>query len=146
MYDRLAKKLLQQLKAYPDELLGVACPTNSDVDNVRTALSRRPDIAPFLGDLDKMHDSEDIERRICICTIHDAKGLEFRAMHIPFAEHVNKMRAKQKKLAFTGATRAKTSLSIYHLSPLPGYLEQARETVSPRKPPPNVGDLFPRRK
>jgi superfamily I DNA/RNA helicase len=143
VFEKLAARLTQQLKAYPDELLGIACPKNDDVMNVRGALAAVPDIAPHLLDDGKLFNADNLEQRICLCTMHDAKGLEFRAMHLPFAEHLNKMRDTQKRLAFTSVTRAKTALSIYHVQPLPGYLEQARDKSTPPRPPPNVGSLFP---
>jgi superfamily I DNA/RNA helicase len=146
VFEKLAARLAQQLKAYPDELIGVACPKNDDVRTVREAIQALPQLEPHLLDEGKLVDLFDPERRICICTMHDAKGLEFRAMHLPFAEHLKKMGPNQKRLAFTSVTRAKTSLSIYHVGPLPGYLEQAREKLAPLKPPPDIGALFPGRR
>lgn len=140
---RLAARLVQQLKAYPDELIGIACPKNEDVRKVRSVLESLPQIEPHLLDDGELVNGFDLQERVYICTMHDAKGLEFRALHLPFAEHVNRMGDTQKRLAFTSITRAKTSLSIYHVQPLPGYFEQAREAVAPPKPPPRVGALFP---
>lgn len=143
LFHKLAARLVQQLKAYPNELIGIACPKNDDVKKVRGALEAVPEIEPHLLDDGQLVNDFDIDERICICTMHDAKGLEFRTMHLPFAEHVTRMGDTQKRLSFTSATRAKTSLSVYHVRPLPGYLEQAREKVAPPKPPPIVGALFP---
>jgi len=52
------------------------------------------------------------------------------------------MRDIQKKLSFTSVTRAKTSLSVYHLAPLPGYFEQGRDKVSPPRAPPRSATYF----
>lgn len=142
----LAGRLSRQLKAYPDELLGVACPRNEDVNRVRAALTANNQTQPYLLDEGELFNPLDLEQRIYVCTMHDAKGLEFRALHLAFAEHVSKMRSTQKRLAFTAVTRAKTSLTVYSTAPLPGYLEQARDQASPPKPPPKVRDLFPRKK
>ncbi|MGK3995652.1 UvrD-helicase domain-containing protein [Sorangium sp. So ce1024] len=147
IFQKLATRLVQQLKAYPDELLGVACPKNEDVAKVRRALAASKQVAQHLLDDDVMVNPFDDGQRICVCTMHDAKGLEFRALHLPFIEHVSRMRETQKKLVFTSVTRAKTSLTIYHVAPLPGYIEQAREKISPPpKTPTKVSDLFMRNK
>jgi len=143
VFEKLALRLSQQLKAYPDELLGVACPKNDDVTKVRAALEAVPQLSSHLLDDGDVFDVFDLDKRICICSMHDAKGLEFRAMHLPFAEHLTKMGDTQKRLAFTSVTRAKTSLTIYHVQSLPGYLEQARDKNAPAKAPPDVRALFP---
>jgi DNA helicase IV len=143
VFKRLAARLTQQLKAYPGELLGIASPKNDDVQKIRTALSAVPEVAPYLLSDGELFSGSDVEQRICICTMHDAKGLEFRALHLPFAEHVTISREMQKRLAFTSVTRAKTSLSVYSVDALPGYFEQARDKVAAPKPPPNVSALFP---
>ena len=140
--EKLAARLAQQLKAYPDELLGVACPTNDDVKQVRQALEASKLVAANLLAEGELDDAFDGGKRIFICTMHEAKGLEFRALHLPYAEHLSKMRETQKRLAFTSVTRAKTSLSVYNIDALPGYFEQAREKVAPPKAPPKLSDLF----
>ncbi|HKO53519.1 MAG TPA: UvrD-helicase domain-containing protein [Polyangiaceae bacterium] len=141
VYQRLSVRLLAQLKAYPDELLGIACPKNDDVRRLRAALETISGIAPYVLAEGKMHNAANPDQRICICTMHDAKGLEFRAMHLAFVEHMKG--ETQKRVAFTSVTRAKTSLSVYHVAPMPGYFEQAREKLAPPKPPPSVSALFP---
>lgn len=145
LFRKLTLRLSQQLKAYPDELLGVICPRRSEVDKVRANLCGDSEMAPYILDEGALVDIGNSLRRIYVCTMHDAKGLEFRALHIAFAEHTSKMREHQKRLVFTGITRAKTSLSVYHISPLPGYFEQAHEAVTPPKAPPAVHELFPNR-
>jgi superfamily I DNA/RNA helicase len=139
---KLVSRLTQQLKAYPGELLGVACPTNQATSKVREALEKSSQLKLHLLDETVFSDPFDDGPRISISTMHDAKGLEFRAMHLPFAEQLKKLGETQKRLAFTSVTRAKTSLSVYHVEPLPGYFEQAREHISPLKPPPEISSLF----
>jgi superfamily I DNA/RNA helicase len=146
VFRKLGARLIQQLKAYPGELLGVACPTNDDVRKIRVALGEMEQVSPHLLSDGEFRNPFDLDRRICVCTMHDAKGLEFRAMHLPFCEHLKRMGDTQKRLAFTSVTRAKTSLSIYHVDPLPGYIEQARDTLAVPKPPPSVKSLFPGKK
>jgi superfamily I DNA/RNA helicase len=146
MFQKLTTRLTQQLKAYPDELIGIASPTNEDVEKIRHFLETHPHLGRYLLADGDFIDIGDSERRICLCTMHEAKGLEFRAMHLPYAEHVSKAGSTQKRLAFTSVTRAKTSLSVYHIKSLPGYWEQAREKIAPPKPPRDLAALFPGKK
>ncbi len=142
---RIITQLTQELKAYPGELLGVACPLREDVDQVRSALAASP-LGVNLIDTGKLAQS-DSEQCIYVATLHDVKGLEFRALHLSSMHNISKLREYQKKISYTGVTRAKTLLSIYWVGRIPGYLEQAREAVaSGRKFPTAVKDLFPRKK
>ena len=75
-------------------------------------------------------------------TIHSTKGMEFRTCHIVSAECIKKF-ATQKKMAFTAATRAKTSLNIYNHEALPGYLEMGLLNVQPIHLEPTIESLFP---
>lgn len=59
-----------------------------------------------------------------VTTIISAKGLEFRAVHLLGMDMISRFRDVQKNLAFTGVTRAKTSLRIYYNKSIPGYLEK----------------------
>jgi superfamily I DNA/RNA helicase len=140
---QIVQDLTQQLKAYPDELLGVACPLNEDVDRMKAALEASP-LQPFLmakGDLSPT----DPQRRIYLCTLHDVKGLEFRALHLASMQNIPMLRNVQKRVAFTSVTRAKTSLSVLYCGNIPGYLEKARAAVEPPSNPPALKDLFVRR-
>jgi superfamily I DNA/RNA helicase len=143
LYESLSARLAAQLKTYPDELLGVATPKNADVQKLRSALASDPRTSQFLLPEGEFDDPFDKVRRICVCTMHDAKGLEFRCMHLALVENLKKMGSTQKRLAFTSITRSKTALSVYCVNPMPGYMEAAREAVAVPKPPPNVRSLFP---
>jgi len=55
-------------------------------------------------------------------TVHSAKGSEFRAVHILEGET---FKPYNKELAFTGVTRAKTEVSIFHVAPLMGHMVPA---------------------
>jgi superfamily I DNA and RNA helicase len=83
----------------------------------------------------------DNDRRVILATIHGAKGLEFRAVHILGTEHLKKFKA-QKNLAFTAVTRCKTSLSIYSDDALPGYLEKGIAACGKKVAEPKIEDLF----
>ena len=48
-------------------------------------------------------------------------------------------------MAFTGVTRAKTSLSLYYSGDIPGYLEGALNVLQPLPDLPDLGDVFGRK-
>lgn len=135
-----------QLRAYPDGMIGVLCPRHEELDAVASALQ-----ASSLADQVQVqkyadgYSSFEPQRRIIATTVHGAKGLEFRALHLLGMDKISKFRQAQRNLAYTAVTRAKTSLAIYHDGTLPGYLENgikaaSNEVVSP----PNLADLFKR--
>ena len=130
----LIMRLDSQIKAYPDELIGVVCPRGEDLAEVVEHL-RASSFAEQLmvQTSDEGYESFDPERSICACKLHSAKGLEFRAFHILAAEGLKKF-PMQRELAFMGVTRAKTSLCIYHSADLPSYLEEALAKLKPTTP------------
>ena len=79
--------------------------------------------------------------RICVSTLHTAKGLEYRALHVVSCEHFKK-RPLPRSLAFTAATRAKTSLDLYYSGELMGFLEEAMAALTPPQDLPRMGDVF----
>jgi superfamily I DNA/RNA helicase len=133
--------LALQLKTYPGELLGVICPTREVLAEVRSLIEQSS-----LLSICVIQSSNDVltfqpTTCVCVCTIHASKGLEFRTVHLVGAEHVKKFR-NQRKMAFTAITRAKTTLSIYHSGSLPGYFEEAVDSVQAYKPLPNMKAVF----
>jgi superfamily I DNA/RNA helicase len=138
---KIIKTLKVQIKAYPDELLGVIVPRREDMEQVWNGLA-----ASDIGNL-CVHQSSQSgyepfgNRKICVCTIHSAKGLEFRAVHIPACEGIKRF-ATQRRMMFTAITRAKTSLSIYYSDDLPGYLESALVALKPPSGSPKLAELF----
>ncbi len=127
-FDLILTKLAAQIDLYPDELLGVLFP-------------KRDQVAAFEEALDGS--SSVLEKnRIRVETMHAAKGLEFRAVHIAGCEALYKMGAIQKRLAYTSILRGKTSVNIYYTKKIPGYLESAAAVLEPPKPAPNFEDLF----
>ncbi len=139
---KIISSLKSQLKTYPDEFLGVLCPTRKDVlYPVREAIaaSDLADISVCQGDSDAVEFTPG--RRIVVCTIHAAQGVEFRTVHIAGAEYLRKLH-QNRNAAFTAVTRAKTNLSVYHTDTLPGYFEQAIQAAQPAKPPAKVPDVF----
>jgi superfamily I DNA/RNA helicase len=132
--DQLIAQLDTQRKAYPDDFIGVACPRSEDLDIVIDRLRK----SAFAGELvvqtsDEGYEAFDQQKHICVCRLHSAKGLEFRAFHILAAEGLKKF-PMQRELTFMGVTRTKTSLCIYHSEDLPSYLEGALSKLNPHAP------------
>ncbi|MBT1157592.1 ATP-binding domain-containing protein [Aminobacter anthyllidis] len=126
-----------QLRAYPTGMLGVLCPRIEDVKEVWDLLSGthlRSDIQLQLSTTG--YSALDPERRILVGTIHGAKGLEFRALHLLAMEGIGKFRTGRTRLAYTAVTRAKTSLTIYRCGALIGPLQNGEAALAP--PPASI--------
>jgi superfamily I DNA and RNA helicase len=113
-----------QLFAYPDETIGVLCPKQEDAAAVAAALlsstiKDQVQVQDFSGGYSPF----DPDKRVIVTTIVSAKGLEFRALHLLGMEKIHLFRRVQKNLAFTGVTRAKTSLHIYYNKSVSGRLK-----------------------
>lgn len=123
---RIIEEVGVQLRAYPDELIGILFPKNSEVDAFCTTVKAHPEIAKVLY---RVKDEEGVwsdATRLVASTIHSAKGLEFRAVHVGCCESIRATgQEKQKNLAFTAVTRAKTSLRLYWTGRVPPYLTDA---------------------
>lgn len=118
------EEIKTQLFAYPEELIGIVCPRQEELNQVWSILSQS-DIADDcqLQQYSGGYSAFEPDRRVIVTSIHGAKGLEFRALHILGADWLKKFRT-QKNMAYTAVTRCKTSLRIYHENNLPGYLEK----------------------
>jgi len=133
-----------QLKAFPKELIGVVCPRKSELRQVwdyfkTTALESKFTVQNNEGDYFEIDDN----KPIVLCSVNSSKGLEFRTIHIVGCEFLKRF-PTQRNMSFMGATRAKTSLSFYHVQGLAGYLEQAIVDINE---PPQIAspeDLFGR--
>jgi len=138
----LVARLDTQLKAYPQQMIGVVCPRGEDLAAVIVFL-RHSSVAQHIiaQTSDEGYVQFDPDKLICASKLHSAKGLEFRAFHILAAEGLKKF-PLQRELSFMGITRAKTSLCIYHNDDLPGYLEGALSKLEPPKPPLGLRDLL----
>jgi superfamily I DNA/RNA helicase len=143
--DAQAKQIIAQLsiqlKAYPGELLGVVCPKKKDVLHIWAAIEGSPLISQSVLQLVGQYKPFDTNTRICVCTLHAAKGLEFRALHLAGCDGFTRF-PNQRNLVYTAVTRAKTSLSIYHCGKIPAFLEQAIADLQPIKDLPDPKDLF----
>lgn len=131
-----------QLKAYPGEVVGVLCPRWEELDAVWKVI----EASPLSAVAQKVDIDEGLtiypDTRILVSTIHGAKGLEFRAVHILGTDYISRF-SRQRFIAYTGVTRAKTSLAIYYDQRIPGYLEDAVNASIGRPNRPSVGSLFP---
>lgn len=137
-------EIQNQLFAYPDEAIGVLCPKQEDANAVASillssAVKDHVQTQNFTGG----YSAFDPSKRVIVTTIISAKGLEFRAVHLLGMEKISRFREVQKNLAFTGVTRAKTSLRIYYDQSVPGYLKKGIGAVSdvPQSDP-ALDDLF----
>lgn len=137
---KLTESLNEQLDAYPDELIGVMCPRNETLDSVVQHLEPL-----FPGRLTVHRQGEypsfSTEKPIVCSTLHNGKGLEFRCVHILATELLAGM-PHNRELIYTGVTRAKTSLRIYHDTPLLPYLADALAEDETPIPVPSPDDLF----
>jgi superfamily I DNA and RNA helicase len=131
-----------QLKAYPNEHIGIITPRREELYSL-SQFFMQTDL--YTDDLLQVREdgSEcfDHNRPIILTTLHSAKGLEFRVLHIAALEYVKHF-PKQRNMCFTAVTRAKTAVCVYHAEELPGYFEQAYANM--QRPPalPKIEDLF----
>ena len=142
--ERIAERLRVQLRAYSDEMLAVITPRLEEVRFV-TSYLEQTDLHDRLcvQTREDGYQPLDESKPIWISTVHSAKGLEFGAVHFAGAEFVNRFRGEQKRLAYTGVTRAKISLTVYHEKPLPAYFDSAFNDLRPLSGDrPDIGIAF----
>ncbi|HYW39116.1 MAG TPA: ATP-binding domain-containing protein [Terriglobales bacterium] len=140
--NKIVESLRSQVKTYQGEFLGVLCPVKKDVLNpIRKAIeaSDLADVSVCQGDSDAVEFIPG--KRIIVCTIHAAQGVEFRTVHIAGADKLKKL-DQERNVTFTAVTRAKTNLSIYYTGSLRGYFEQALQAAQPPKAPAKLSDVF----
>ena len=119
----LETNLTNQLRAYPEEWLGVLTVRQTSRDAVAEFLSDTPLQQNVCVQSDDSDDRAfDPRRRIIVSTLHSAKGTEFRSIHFIGADDFPYY---TREKAFTAVTRAKTTLDVYHSSPMEGALESA---------------------
>ena len=124
----IATQIGDQLVAYPDEKIGVLCPKNEDVLLIADELGS----LGFGSQITICKSDEfDPSAPIWLSSISAAKGLEFRCVHIAGLDSLSRMGGVQKRLAYTGVTRAKTALSFYYDKKIPAYLDGAIRVVIP---------------
>jgi superfamily I DNA/RNA helicase len=139
--EKIIEKLKIQVKAYPDEMIGVICPYNDQLDRLWELIQ-----GSELGTLAVKQSAGDRvpfdpEKPICLCTIYSAKGLEFRALHVAGCDKLGDW-PNNLNLTYTAVTRAKTSLSLYYAGRIEGYLKQALQGLEPAPDLPAIADVF----
>lgn len=133
----MARHLREQIRLYRGEYIGILCPKREIRDHIWGLIQDEDDLRDhaILQTYADGYQKFDPSRPICVMTIHAAKGLEFKGVHIPMAEQL-----RERNLAFTAVTRAKTSLAVYHSRPLRSWLSGAFPTRVEREPA--LEDLF----
>jgi superfamily I DNA and RNA helicase len=138
----LVDSLQLQMKAYPDEHLGVLCPSRPVLKAVWQQL-RTSAVGghAILQSAEEGYEEFDPGKPICVCSIHGAKGLEFRTVHILDADNMKKS-SLNRNIAYMAVTRAKTSLALYFSKELPGYIDSALSVIRPGVPQAKLNQLF----
>ena len=125
---RLEASLDEQVRAYPDEWLGVLAVRRETRDTVAEFLRETELGKNVILQSEEADDrSFDPERRVVVSTLHSAKGTEFRSVHLIAADDFPYY---TREKAFTAVTRAKTTFDVYHSGTLEGALESALATPS----------------
>jgi superfamily I DNA/RNA helicase len=137
--EAIANQIVDQRIAYPNDLVGVLCPRNEEVDFIAAHLKT----TALAKDITRCGDEDfDAARNVWLSTMSGAKGLEFRAVHLAGLDFLANTGAVQRRLAFTGVTRAKTALSLYFENSVPGYLDSAIRSSSPEKKQVTKASIF----
>ena len=142
--ESIAERLRVQLRAYSDEMLAVITPRLEEVRFVARYLGQT-DLSDRLcvQSREDGYQPLDENKPIWVSTVHSAKGLEFGAVHFAGADLVTRFRGEQKRLAYTGVTRAKISLTVYHAKELPPYFDSAFNDLRPvSSDRPDIGIAF----
>jgi superfamily I DNA and RNA helicase len=134
-------RVTSQIVAYPDEYIGIITPKREDLELICEKI--------FDSDLGTLCVAQGAgetieftpEKPICICTVHAAKGLEFRATHVLASEKFGRF-SNNRNLAFTAVTRTKTALSMYYSGTLPGFLDRALTVLDGKPDDFDLSELF----
>jgi len=137
----IVSRLGTQRLAFPEELIGILCPKKDTMNAIWNAIEASDHSeAAFL-----LHGNSNgafsTNKNILVSTFHNAKGLEFRALHLASCEELKLFR-NNRHMAFTAVTRAKTALSIYHCEDLHGYFESAINSLGPAPDLPSIEAVF----
>lgn len=123
-FDKLCEILAVQLDAFPDEKIGIFCGKRDTASDLYSSFA-----GTEFEELSCWHGSDDAsfqsDKRIHIMTMHSAKGIEFRAVHLFGIEELRRGPLSSNTLAFTAITRAKTALNAYCTGKTNPALEEA---------------------
>jgi superfamily I DNA/RNA helicase len=145
--EKVIAALKNQLRAYnrDSDLIGVITPRH-DVLTPLIAALKATEYANLCIFQERLENEPCMEfspgKRIFVSTIHSAKGLEARALHIVAAEDFHGF-PLERNLIYTAVTRAKTSLTIHHSAELPPILSDALlNCQGSAAKQPHVRDIF----
>ncbi len=141
--DLILSRLRTQRVAFPDELIGVLCPTIKTMHSIWDVIkvSEHSEAAFLLHS--STSDTFPLNKQVIVSTFHTAKGLEFRALHIAGCDELKTSFFKNnRRITFTAVTRAKTALSVYHCDDLYGYFDAALQLLGPAPKPPTLDEVF----
>lgn len=116
-------KIVKQLAVYPGQFIGVLVPHRKDIENVVQQLLSNAELAGQITNA--MSRDFDPTLPVWVSTVHSAKGLEFRCIHLIAADLYAGFQEHERRVAFTAVTRAKTALTVYHDQPLHAFFASA---------------------
>lgn len=129
--DQAIDRIAKQLAVYPNELIGVLTARSAELKLIWERMSKAPNLQGKITNTS----SKDFDPScpIWLCTVHSAKGLEFKCVHLLAADTIAKFNAHARRLAFTAVTRAKTVLVVYHHEDLLPFLASALRPGTAKK-------------
>lgn len=117
---RLALQNLDaQAEVYPKEDLALLVPKNTSLAALGEALDEQD--RPYRNLGEDWDAQLALGPQLWIGTVHNAKGCEFRAVHVLNSEGFRGM-PNTRQMAYTAATRARTILCWYHSADMPAFL------------------------
>lgn len=133
-FEQCLDKINSQLRYITDEPILVLAHTQTTRDAFWDALVSDGTLVPkAILQSNDGYEPFGPDSLVRVMTIASAKGSEARAVHILKADRLT---ASMRELAFTGVTRAKTEVVLYHNSAMPGHL------VVPSNSLPDLDDIF----
>ncbi len=139
----ILSRLNTQRLAFPEEMIGILSPSIETMHVIWDAikLSEHSEVAHLLHSSNP--NSFPSDKQIIVSTIHTAKGLEFRALHLVGCDEIRKSFFRtNRRLTFTAVTRAKTVLSVYHSDELHGYFDAALSSLEASPEPTTIEKVF----
>ena len=140
-FEKMCTLLRIQLDAFRGDRIGIFCGKRDTAAEVMERFQG----TEFEGKI-RWHGADDFETSddgvIHVMTMHSAKGLEFRAVHMFGIEELRQGPLSRNTLAYTAITRAKTSLNAYCSGKTNPALEEAFAEPAHME----LDDLFPRAK
>lgn len=138
---KIEMQLSIQLKAYPDEFIGIITPNNKDLSRVVKYFANT-EFANKIAIANSDNNNFDLKMPIIISNMHNSKGLEFRAVHICNFDSMESYKQTNRNLTYTSVTRAKTTLNIYYIKFLYPYFRQAITNLNDQPYDPTDEDIF----